>query len=63
MSAYLKRLVEQVLTVFVAAALPVLMADGIGKAALVGAVAAGLRALYGLVVKPVGDAAQPSAVK
>lgn len=63
MSAYVKRVAEQVVAVFLAAGLPVLIADGVGKAALVAAVAAGLRALYGLIVKPVGDPDQPSAVK
>lgn len=63
MSAYLKRVAEQVVAVFFAAGLPVLMSDGVGKAALVAAVAAGLRALYALIVKPVGDPDQPNAVK
>lgn len=60
-----KRLVEQVVVTFVGAAVPVLLAthDSFGKAVVVAAIAAGLRAVYGFLVKPVGDSSQPNAVK
>jgi hypothetical protein len=60
---YAKRLAELALVSFLGAALPVLVANGLGKAALVGALSAGLAAVYGVIVKPVGDSEKPSLVK
>lgn len=51
---YVKRLLELAGVTFVAAAAPVLVSGGLSKATLSGAVAAGLAAVYGLVVKNAG---------
>ena len=59
---YLKRLVELAAVAFLAAAVPVFTANGISKAGLAGAGSAGLAAVYGLLVKGLGDKDRPSAV-
>lgn len=60
---YLKRLAELVLVAFVSAAVPVLLDRGADKAAVSAAVSAGLAAVYGLLVKRVGDTERPTASK
>lgn len=60
---YLKRLAELVLVAFVSAAAPVLADQGLDKAAVSAAVSAGLAAVYGLLVKRVGDTERPTASK
>lgn len=63
--AFTKRLVEQTVVTAVAAFSAALLASGgaLDKAALTGALGAAARAVYGLLVKPVGDVSQPNAVK
>lgn len=58
---YLKKLAELVVVTFVAAALPALVAAGsLSKAAVAGAVSAGLAAVYGVVVKNKGAEDRPT---
>ncbi|HKZ21201.1 MAG TPA: hypothetical protein VJQ57_13965 [Acidimicrobiia bacterium] len=59
---YLKRLVELALVAFLAAAVPVFTEQGASKAGVSAAVAAGLAAVYGLLVKGLGDKDRPSAL-
>lgn len=60
--AYVMRLAEQTAVTALVAFLAAWGASGysLTRAALVGAAGAALRALYGLLVKPVGDQTQPS---
>lgn len=60
---YLKRLAELLAVTFLGAATPVLVTGGLSKAALAGAVAAGLAAVYALATKPAGDPQKPGLVK
>lgn len=60
MKDYVKRLAELVAVTFLGAAVPVLVSGGLSKAAVSGAVTAGLVALYGLVVKNKGAADRPT---
>lgn len=64
MSKFLLRSVEQAAAAFVVAFGGVALAgDGaLAKGVLAGALAAGLRAVYGVVVKLVGDKDSPSAL-
>lgn len=57
---YAKRLAELALVAFLGAAVPVLVDRGLDKAALAGALSAGLAAVYGIVVKSVGDKDRPT---
>lgn len=59
---YLKRLVELAVVAFLAAAVPVFTEQGASKAGVSAAVAAGLAAVYGLLVKGLGDKDRPSAL-
>lgn len=63
MILYLKRLAEFAAVGFLAGAVPAWLQDpGFDRAALHGAVAAGVAALYGAVVKKVGDSNRPTAL-
>jgi hypothetical protein len=57
---YLKRLAELMVAAFVAGAAPVFMDQGLTKAGLAGAMTAGGMALYGLLVKGLGDTSRPT---
>lgn len=57
---YAKRLAELALVAFLGAAVPVLVDKGLDKAALAGALSAGLAAVYGVLAKPVGDKQRPT---
>lgn len=57
---YFKRLLELLLAAFIAGAAPVIADQGIGKAALQGAVVAGAMAVYGLLAKGAGDKDRPT---
>lgn len=63
MKQYAKRLAELVGVTFLGAAVPVLVTGGLDKAALSGAAAAGLAAVYGLLAKRVGDKERPTITK
>lgn len=65
MSVFLKRLGERVLVAFLGGAMAVMVENGfeLDKAALGAAVAAGVHAVYGLLVKGVGDSDRPDAAK
>ncbi|NEB04501.1 hypothetical protein [Streptomyces sp. SID13726] len=65
MSRYLVRLAEQVGATALGGFLAAWAASGndLSRAALGAAVAGGLRAVYGMIVQPVGDKESPSAVK
>lgn len=52
---YAKRLAELALVAFLGAAVPVLVDKGLDKAALAGALSAGVAAVYGILAKNVGD--------
>lgn len=58
---YVKRLAELALAAFVAGAVPVFMDQGLTKAGTMGAATAGLMAVYGLMVKGLGDKDRPTA--
>lgn len=60
MRQYLVRLAELVGVTFVGAALPVLLEGGLDKAAISGAISAGLAAVYGLLAKSRGDKDRPT---
>lgn len=62
MQTYLLRLAEQAVVTFGSGFFAALaVANGSWtKAVLVGAVSAGVRAVYGMFSKPVGDGSQPS---
>lgn len=63
MTVYLKRLAEFVAVGFLAGAVPTwLQNPQLDRAALHGAIAAGVAALYGAVVKRVGDSNRPTAL-
>lgn len=59
---YIKRLLTEIAVAFLAGASASLAASGgsLDKAALVGAIVAGGRAVFGLMVKPFGDKDRPS---
>jgi len=57
---YAKRLAELVVVTFLGAAIPAYLAAGFSKAALAGALSAGVAAVYGLVAKKVGDPEKPT---
>lgn len=59
---YLLRLLEELAVAFVAGAVPVLAASpsDFSKSALFGAMVAGLRGVYGVIIKAVGDPERPS---
>jgi hypothetical protein len=59
---YLKRLAELAGVAFLAAAVPVFAENGLSKAGVAGAATAGLAAVYGLLVKGLGDTDRPSAL-
>lgn len=61
-TTFLKRLFEEAVVAFLAGATAALAASGgsLDKAALVGALAAGGRAVFGILVKPLGDKDRPS---
>lgn len=59
---YLKRLLELMLAAFIAGAAPVIQEQGLSRASVTGAVTAGAVALYGLLVKGLGDKDRPSAL-
>ncbi|MEV1049675.1 hypothetical protein [Streptomyces sp. NPDC049887] len=65
MSKYLVRLAEQAGAAALGGALAAWAASGydLSRAALGAAVAAGLRAVYGMFVQPIGDKESPSVVK
>jgi hypothetical protein len=62
MSTYFKRLLEEALHAFLAggAAAALMAGDGLGKAAALGGVVAGARAVLGLIVKRFGAEDSPS---
>lgn len=60
MSLYLKRLAELVAVTFLGAAVPVLVSGGLNKAAVSGALAAGVAAVYGLAVRKKGAEDRPT---
>lgn len=63
MGTYLKRMTEMVVMTFVGGASASLMASGrLDKAAFAGAVSAGVAAVYGLIVKRVGEKDRPTAL-
>lgn len=63
MLVYLRRMAEAAFVAFLgAASASLLSAPQIDRAALHGAIAAGVAALYGLVVKRVGDQERPTAL-
>lgn len=57
---YLKRLVELMAAGFLTAALPVFLDQGLTKAGTVGAASAGVMAVYGLLVKGLGEKDRPT---
>ena len=57
---YLKRLAELVIVAFLGAAVPVFTEQGLSKAGLAGAAGAGGMAVYGLLVKGLGDKDRPT---
>ncbi len=57
---YLKRLAELVAVTFLGAAVPALLSGGVSKASLSGALAAGVAAVYGVLVKGVGADDRPT---
>ena len=57
---YLKRLAELAVVAFLGAAVPVLVDKGLDKAALAGALSAGVAAVYGLFAKGAGDKDRPT---
>lgn len=57
---YVKRLAELALVAFLGAAVPVLVDKGLDKAALAGALSAGVAAVYGVLAKAVGDKDRPT---
>jgi len=63
--SYVVRLVEQTVVGAGVGFFAALEATGgsVGKASLAAAVAAGIRAAYGIFTKPFGDKSQPSAAK
>lgn len=65
MSVFLKRLGERVLIAFLGGALAVITENGfeLDKAAIGAAVAAGVHAVYGVLVKGIGDSDRPDAAK
>ncbi len=60
---YTKRLLELVFIAFLGSAVPALLAGELTKAGLSGAVAAGVAAAYGVVVKQIGDPTKPTIAK
>jgi hypothetical protein len=63
MKAYLKRLTEVVVVTFLAGAVPTWLQDpSFDRVALHGAIAAGVGAVYALVVKNIGDKERPTAL-
>lgn len=60
MKNYLIRLAELVGVTFLSAAVPVFFQRGFDKAAVAGAVSAGLAAVYGLLSKKVGVQDRPT---
>lgn len=60
MKDYVKRLAELVALTFLGAAVPVFVSGGLNKAAASGALAAGLVAVYGLVVRKKGAENRPT---
>lgn len=60
MKQYLVRLAELVGVTFLGAALPVFLQRGLDKAAVAGALSAGLAAVYGLLVKGKGAPDRPT---
>lgn len=60
MKQYLIRLAELVGVTFLSAAAPVLLSKGFDKAAIAGAVSAGIAAVYGVLVKRVGPVDRPT---
>jgi hypothetical protein len=57
---YVKRLAELALVAFLGAAVPVFTEQGLTKAGTAGAATAGLVAVYGLLVKGLGDKDRPT---
>ncbi len=57
---YLKRLAELLVVAFIGGAAPVFLNQGLTKAGLSGAVTAGAMAVYGLLVKGLGDKDRPT---
>lgn len=57
---YLKRLLELALVAFIAGAAPVIQEQGLSKASLAGAGMAGAVAVYGIIVKGLGDKDRPT---
>lgn len=61
MKLYLRRMAEVVVVTFLAGAVPAwLQSPQFDRAALHGAIAAGVGALYGLIVKRIGDRDRPT---
>lgn len=60
MNEYLKRLAELVVVTFLGGAVPVLLSGGLSKAAVAGALSAGVAAVYGVMAKRVGDKERPT---
>lgn len=60
---YFKRLAELLAVTFAGAAVPAFVSGGLSRAALAGALSAGLAAVYALAASRVGDAEKPGAVK
>lgn len=63
MKDYLVRLGELALVAFVGAAVPVLVQGDFSKAALSGALSAGVAAVYGVLAKGSGDKDRPTVSK
>lgn len=57
---YVKRLAELAVVAFLGAAVPVLADKGLDKAAVAGALSAGVAAVYGVLAKAVGDKERPT---
>lgn len=60
MRQYLIRLAELIGVTFLGAALPVFVTNGFDKAAVSGALSAGVAAVYGLLVKGKGEPDRPT---